>query len=106
MEEARAQEGPPDEVGQVGRQLLEPGRVGLARGEADGRYYVLRAGEVTTEPPRPATDDPEALRVAVKTALVEERQREVLKALEARLLQDAELDVDEGTLYRLPVPDL
>lgn len=101
---AQQEEGPPDEIDRVGRQLLEPGRVGLARGDEDGRYYVLRSGEVATMPPR--GNDAETLRGIVKAAMVEQRQQEVLEGLQAELLNDAELEVDEQTLYKLPVPSV
>ena len=72
--------------------LKQPGAVGLATG-SDGRYYVLRAAQVSIVL-KPWTAD--AMRV--KNVIAEERRNEVLRRLEERLRKCVSIEVDEKAL--------
>lgn len=66
----------------------------------------MRSGEVATEPAHAPGEEAQALIDAVRAAIVEHRQEDVLAELEGRLLTNAGLEVDKEVLYRLSVPDL
>ena len=88
-----------DAISGVGYSMLEDGQVGLARA-SDGRYHVLRASDV--ERKRRPWDEEAAL--LTKNLMVEKRQEQVLSALEERLRDGAEVEVDEGDLLKLRAP--
>lgn len=88
-----------DAISGVGYSMLEDGQVGLARA-SDGRYHVLRASDV--ERKRRPWDEEAAL--LTKNLMAEKRQEQVLSALEERLRDGAEVEVDEGDLLKLRAP--
>lgn len=72
--------------------LKHPGAVGLATG-SDGRYYVLRATQVSIVL-APWTADT----MRVKNVLAEERRNEVLRRLEEQLRKQVSIEVDDKAL--------
>jgi peptidyl-prolyl cis-trans isomerase C len=83
-------------LARVAVRLRSRGSVGLAQG-TDGRYWVLRAGEVrlVAEPWTPA------LALRVKNLMAHERRQAAIDALIERLRRQARIDVDRAVLDRV-----
>lgn len=91
--------GAEEAIARVALAMRRSGEVGLAQGE-DGHYYVLKATAIEGECERWN----EALEQRLIGLLRFERREDVLNTLTAERRRKVDLEIDQPTLDRLPVP--